>query len=287
MPQRFLKPGLISSPKWDDLTWRTQSFYVRLLTLVDDFGRYEANPALLKSMAFPLRSDIRASDVTEMSRQLHEAGLAIRYTVAGKDYLQITNWTERARSEISRFPEPPQDSAADRSGPQPPKSSSSSKSSIIDARAAVGELEIPSNLKEDKFLVAWAEWIQFRWTLKAIKDPVTLFRKQLEQLAIWGPENAVASLNASMMNGWQGIFAPRPGSVAGNGSSSSLKTPLDCDNVLKSIQNEIERIRGANENRLRDDSHPQGWRLKPDAKAQIDRLVTRRDDVRKTKAGLK
>lgn len=104
MPQRFLKPGLISTPKWDSLSWIAQSFYVRLLTLVDDFGRYEANPLLLRSMAFPLREDIRALQVTTLCNNLADNQLAVFYKAYGKEYLQLTNWTEKPRSDVSRYP---------------------------------------------------------------------------------------------------------------------------------------------------------------------------------------
>ena len=53
MPQRFLRPGITTSRRWNSLDWDSQSFYIRLLTLVDDYGRFDADPQLLKSYAFP------------------------------------------------------------------------------------------------------------------------------------------------------------------------------------------------------------------------------------------
>lgn len=106
MPQRFLKPGLPSSEKWDGCTWPAQSFYVRLITLVDDFGRYEANMVLLKNNAFPLREDLRTGQVLELCMELHSRQLAFFYKVDEKSYLQLTNWTERPRAETSRYPSP-------------------------------------------------------------------------------------------------------------------------------------------------------------------------------------
>lgn len=105
MPQRFLKPGIISSPKWDGLDWIAQSFYIRLITLVDDFGRFEANPTLLRNMAFPLREDIRTPQVQKLCQELQANQLAVFYKVDGKEYLQLLNWSERPRCERSRYPE--------------------------------------------------------------------------------------------------------------------------------------------------------------------------------------
>jgi hypothetical protein len=104
MPQRFLKPGITSSRKWDGCSWMAQSFYIRLITLVDDFGRYEADPMLLRSHAFPLRDDITAQRVTEMCIELQNHGLANFYASNEKQYFQLTNWNERPRAATSKFP---------------------------------------------------------------------------------------------------------------------------------------------------------------------------------------
>lgn len=105
MPVRFLRPGLTTSEKWNSLDWMSQSFYVRLITLVDDYGRYEANTLLLKSHAFPLTNDINCKQVFNMCENIQKAGLAMFYTnELGKNYLQLTNWHEKPRSE-PKYPE--------------------------------------------------------------------------------------------------------------------------------------------------------------------------------------
>lgn len=103
MPQRFLRPGITSSEKWNALDWITQTFFIRLLTLVDDAGRYEANPQLLKSMAFPMHNNITCDQVTSMCEHLTTNALAIFYKVNTKIYLQLLQWHERQRSP-SRYP---------------------------------------------------------------------------------------------------------------------------------------------------------------------------------------
>ena len=104
MPVRLLRPGLTTSQKWNALDWRTQSFYVRLLTLVDDYGRYEADERLLKSHAFPLSDDVTCKQVLAMCEQLQATALAVFYqTDTGKKCLQLLNWYEKPRSE-PKFP---------------------------------------------------------------------------------------------------------------------------------------------------------------------------------------
>src|SRR5688572_28994778 len=98
MPQRFLKPGITGSTKRNACSYIAQSFYIRLLTLVDDFGRYEANPRYLASVTFPLSDDVDAAKMTELLAELESHELILCYKVRAKDYFQMTNWTERARA---------------------------------------------------------------------------------------------------------------------------------------------------------------------------------------------
>ena len=103
MPIRFLRPGLTTSERWNGLSWMAQSFYVRLLTLVDDHGRYDANPRLLLSHAFPLSDQVTTEQVRALCDQLAQAQLIGLYQAEGKPYLYLTKWRERVRTE-SKFP---------------------------------------------------------------------------------------------------------------------------------------------------------------------------------------
>ena len=80
MPQRFLRPGIRSSKRFNRVTWFEQIFYVRLITLVDDYGRYEADPELLQSEAFPFGTP----DGKQVQLSAIVSGLA---SLAGKDLL--------------------------------------------------------------------------------------------------------------------------------------------------------------------------------------------------------
>lgn len=103
MPQRFLKPGITTSEKWNACDWQTQSFYIRLITMVDDYGRMEAHPLMLRGHCFAMREDVTRSNVESMCRELSRSGLAVFYESGGKPYLQLTNWKENARAD-SKFP---------------------------------------------------------------------------------------------------------------------------------------------------------------------------------------
>jgi hypothetical protein len=87
-----------------------QSLYIRLLTLVDDYGRYEADPELLASEAFPYGDPqgncCHLSAIVSSVLGLMRGGLITTYQDSeGKIYLQVLRWKERIRTE-SKFPDP-------------------------------------------------------------------------------------------------------------------------------------------------------------------------------------
>ena len=104
MPLRFLRPGLTTSACWNSASWQAQSFYVRLITLADDYGRYDGRWQILRSHAFPLHEEITCKQMLALCEQLQTHGLADFYrTPDGKEVVELTKWKERPRSE-SRFP---------------------------------------------------------------------------------------------------------------------------------------------------------------------------------------
>jgi len=107
MPSRYLRPEIRTSRRWNACSWCAQSLYIRLITLVDDFGRYEADPVILCSEAFPTFRHFRPGKVTKLLAELHANDLIRLYQHDGKTYLQITRWKERIRSTQSKFPAPP------------------------------------------------------------------------------------------------------------------------------------------------------------------------------------
>ena len=103
MPQRFLRPGITTSAKFNALDWQAQSLFVRLITLVDDYGRFEAHPMILKSLAFPFNPEISCEQMFSLCEQLISNDLATFYEKDGKRFVQLSKWQEKARSH-SRFP---------------------------------------------------------------------------------------------------------------------------------------------------------------------------------------
>lgn len=111
MPQRFLRPGLTTSPRWNALDWQAQSFYVRLITLVDDFGRYYADYRILRSHVFPMGDakggDVSVKTIESICKQLSASGMVSFYAnYEGQQFLKIERWEETVRAKKSKYPDP-------------------------------------------------------------------------------------------------------------------------------------------------------------------------------------
>lgn len=107
MPTRMIREGILTSERINALSERAELFYRRLMSVVDDYGRFSANPTLLRASCYPLKLDSVKED--SIKRHLAEAadvGLIVLYTVAGKAYLQLQDFGQRVQSK-SKFPEPP------------------------------------------------------------------------------------------------------------------------------------------------------------------------------------
>lgn len=69
-------------------------------------------------------------------------------------------------------------------------------------------LDLPQCLHTAAFETAWHEWQRYRAEAKKPLTPSTV-RKQLRVLERMGHDGAIASIEQSIANGWQGLFEPR------------------------------------------------------------------------------
>ncbi len=106
MPSRIIREGWLESEKIDQLDAYAERFFLRLCLRADDFGRYHANPMLLRSNLYPLRDDVKPQHVNKWLAECAAAGLLICYTVAGKAFLEIPKFEQRMRAAVSKFPAP-------------------------------------------------------------------------------------------------------------------------------------------------------------------------------------
>lgn len=129
MPQRFLRPGITNSERWNSIPFDCQSFYIRILTLVDDFGCCDGRSSVLLGLCFSVWNalnpdhSVNPQRLDGMLQRLAAEKLVEVYESEGKVVLQVTQWQERIREGARRrWPENknPQQSAAIRSEALPP-----------------------------------------------------------------------------------------------------------------------------------------------------------------------
>jgi hypothetical protein len=107
VPNRIVREAILSSERVASLGWAEEVFYRRLMSVVDDYGRTEANPQLLRSKCYPLQTDtVRAADISRWMAACQKAGLILGYEVIGKQYLELQNFGQQQRS-ASKCPPPP------------------------------------------------------------------------------------------------------------------------------------------------------------------------------------
>ena len=108
MPNRFLKETITCSRSIDSLTWFQEVLYYRLIVVADDFGRYFADPGIIKGKLFPLKEDrLKREDVEKGLKALAEAGMIKTYEWDGNTFLEIVHWSshQQVRAKKSKFPD--------------------------------------------------------------------------------------------------------------------------------------------------------------------------------------
>lgn len=126
MPNRILREGILTSERVAMLGWAEEVFYRRLMSVVDDFGRFTANPKLIRAACYPLLVDkVSDADVGKWLAKCAEAALVSVYPAPdGKRYLQLHDFKQQTRAEKSKYPEMPSRCIADAT--QPPSNGTAS-----------------------------------------------------------------------------------------------------------------------------------------------------------------
>lgn len=108
MPNRIIKESIHTSEDVNMMTDFQFRLWVSLITYVDDFGRGDARPAIIKGSCFPLRDRITNKDIEAALRALAGIGCVSLYEVDGKPYLYFPTWEshQTVRNQKSKYPAP-------------------------------------------------------------------------------------------------------------------------------------------------------------------------------------
>ena len=98
------------SPRINQLSQCGELFFRRLMSVVDDYGRTEAHPTLLRSSCYPLLIDkVTEDDVSAHLVECEQLSLLTTYMIEEKAFLEVTNFNQQIRAKQSKFPGPPKD----------------------------------------------------------------------------------------------------------------------------------------------------------------------------------
>ena len=108
MPNRIIKDSISKSETISGLTDFQFRLWVHLITYVDDYGRGDARPAIIKGACFPFRDRMTNKDIEKGLADLAGAGCVVLYKVDGKPFLCFPNWEQhqRVRQKVSKCPSP-------------------------------------------------------------------------------------------------------------------------------------------------------------------------------------
>jgi hypothetical protein len=210
MPNRIIREGILHSPRMAKLGWAEEVFYRRLHSVVDDFGRYYADPGLLHAACYPRQlNKVSDPDIGKWLRACVDAALVRVYPAQdGESYLEVLDFGQQVRAKKSRFPNPPSTCAAN--AQQMPSDAhldvSVSVSVSEDVKPAAQAFVLPEWIPED----TWAAYCKVRTGKKAKNEPhaLGLIVKDLEAFKVAG-HDPVAVLNNSIKSGWAGVFEPK------------------------------------------------------------------------------
>ena len=259
MPNRMLKESILSSEKFNSLTWFEQSTYIRLILLADDYGRLDGRDVILKSYCYPLDDKVTRSAISKAISHMVNVGLLQKYEVNNKPYLYFPNFGkyQRLRSKTSKYPEPlngaqndscqshdrhmsdtcpleeeveeeleveEKENLKEKAATVVPENSKKSGNSFSNANA--NDTETIQAMLEKYDLPLKTELMHFIESRRNMRKPLNAyaFELALDKLNSLSTdtEEQIAIVKQAIANGWQGFYPLSKVNGNGNGKSYSM-----------------------------------------------------------------
>lgn len=249
MPNRILREGILTSEGVNSLSWQEEVFYRRLMSVVDDFGRYYASPKLLRAACYPLHIDkVSDSDIGKWLTACVTAALVRVYPASdGKRYLELEKFGQQVRAKASKFPSPADDSLS---------------TCVADAKQMPAnahlDVSVSVSVSEDEKRPAQApstprfelpDWVNRlhwdAWHSGGNREKATDAQKavSLAKLAKWREqgENHAGALENAAAGGYQGLFLPDKGKFTPSQPSATVPSRPGRDPELERIDRDREK----------------------------------------------
>ena len=245
MPNRIIKESIHCSETVNKMTDFQFRLWISLITYVDDYGRGDARPAIIKGTCFPLRERLTTHDIEAGLQALADIGCIDLYELDGRSYLCLPGWAshQRVRNAKEKFPAPPEHSdnsprVAANCGEPPrdaetgrkprPESNSDSDSDWIQA---AGKKGLPL-IDGTEYLITAAQLAEWQEIFPAID-----VAQQLRTMRSWliaNPKNRkTRSGILRFVHGWLSKEQNRAPRVAGGGGSIPSAPNADAAEMMK------------------------------------------------------
>jgi len=175
MPDRFIRESALTSESLSRLSDFAERLFWRLTTIADDFGRFNANPAVVAGRTMPLVAAATSKKVEAALCELHANKSIQLYEIDGAKFAFFPSWSKHqlTRAQKSKFPDPPEsadiclqtktdDSHSDKVCAAP------NTNTHTDTNALKGESE--------------GDWSDSPWLLKFLKEQTTFIGDRLPRL---------------------------------------------------------------------------------------------------------
>lgn len=105
MANRVVRSEILTSDAVNSLSWCGEVFYRRLMSVVDDYGRFDGRASIIRSAIFPLKLEkVSEADIIKWMDECSKAELVSFYQIDKKPFLEIKNFGQTLRIKKSKFP---------------------------------------------------------------------------------------------------------------------------------------------------------------------------------------
>ena len=107
MPNRIVRDGILTSERVNSLSLEAELFYRRVMSIVDDYGRFDGRASIIRAQCYPLRiAEVSEQNISAWLNEVIKADLVLRYEADGKPFIELTDFRQRTRAKASKWPSP-------------------------------------------------------------------------------------------------------------------------------------------------------------------------------------
>lgn len=229
MPNRVIRQGILDSERVNALSFEAEVFYRRLMSVVDDFGRFDGRTSILRTSCYPLKIDtVSEKNIADWLSDCSKNNLLRCYKVEGKPYIEILNFDQQVRVKRSKYPEFQEDceicytdanhmhsicmpetkpnQSETETNPNPKQKEGSQARSSSKEKKFVQDFDIDQI--DEKFRPVIKKWIDYRKGIgkQIFKSSFAGVVDEIKKLSENNAATAMMIVDQSINRSWTGLF---------------------------------------------------------------------------------